>query len=125
MQLYTNDMKNTWKLLNDAMNRKIKENNFVSHFKCNDNEIYDKQEIANGFNDFFINIGPDLANNIVCQENNDVLQYMNVNSMFLHDVNKKEILNVIKSFGNKTSTDYNGMNMFILKKITDFIVDPL
>ena len=122
LPLYKNDMKNTWKLLNEAMNSKLKENNFVSHFKCNDNEIYDKQEMANGFNDFFVNIGPELANNI------DVLHYMNdrnVKSMFLHDVNKKEILNVINSFGYKTSTDYNGMNMFILKKITDFIVDPL
>ena len=34
------------------------------------------------------------------------------------------MLDVIKSFANKTSTDYNGMNMFILKKITNFIVDP-
>ena len=85
-------MKNTWKLLIEAMNRKMKENNFVSHFKCNDNVIYDKQEIANGFNDFFVNINPELENNIVCPENNDVLQYMNdrnVNSKFLHDVNKK------------------------------------
>ena len=129
LQLYKNDVKNTWKLLNEAINRKMKENNFVSYSKCNDNEIYDKREIANGFNDFFVNIGPELAKNIFCPENNDVLQYMKyrkyVNSMFLHDVNKKEILDVIKSFGNKTSTDYNGMNMFILKKMTDFIVDPL
>ena len=65
---------------------------------------------------FFVNIGPELANKIVIPENNDVLQYMNdrnVNSMFLHGVNKKEMLDVIKSFANKTSTDYNGMNMFI------------
>ena len=34
------------------------------------------------------------------------------------------MLDVIKSFANKTSTDYNGMNMLILKKITKFIVDP-
>ena len=34
------------------------------------------------------------------------------------------MLDVIKSFANKTSTDYNGMDMFILKKITNFIVDP-
>ena len=44
--------------------------------------------------------------------------------MFLHNVNKKEMMDVIKSFANKTSTDYNGMNMFILKKITNCIVDP-
>ena len=120
-------MKNTWKLLNEVINRKMKQRNFISHFNYNNNEIYDKQEIANGFNDFFVNIGPELANKIVIPENNDVLQYMNnrnVNSIFLHGVNKKEMLDVIKSFANKTSTDYNGMNMFILKKITNFIVDP-
>ena len=120
-------MRNTWKLLNEVMNRKMKQRNFISHFNYNNKEIYDKQEIANGFNDFFVNIGPDLANKIVIPENNDVLQFMNdrnVNSMFLHGVNKKEMLDVIKSFANKTSTDYNGMNMFILKKITNLIVDP-
>ena len=45
-------MKSTWKLLNEVMNRKMKERNFVSRFNYNDNEIYDKQDIANGFNDF-------------------------------------------------------------------------
>ena len=44
--------------------------------------------------------------------------------MFLNGINRKEILDVIKSFDNKTSTDYNGLNMFILKKITNFIVEP-
>ena len=105
-------MKNTWKLLNEVMKRKRKQRNFISHFNYNDKEIYDKQEIAYGFNDFFVNIGPELANKIVIPENNDVLQFMNdrnVNSMFLHGVNKKEMLDVIKSFANKTSTDYNGM----------------
>ena len=52
-------MKNTWKLLNGVMNRKMKEMNSVSNFHYNDKEIYDKQEIAYGFNDFFVNIGPD------------------------------------------------------------------
>ena len=78
-------MKNTWKLLNEVINRKMKQRNFISHFNYNNNEIYDKQGIANGFNDFFVNIGPELANKIVIPENNDVLQYMNdrnVNSMF-------------------------------------------
>ena len=41
LQLYSNDMKNTWKLLNEVMNRKMKERNFISHFNYNDNEIYD------------------------------------------------------------------------------------
>ena len=41
----------------------------------------------------------------------------------MHGVNRNEILNVIKSFANKTSTYYNGLNMFILKKITNFIVE--
>ena len=49
----------------------------------------------------------------------------NVNSMPLHGVNKKEMLDVIKSFANKTSTYYNGMNMFILKKIINLFIIPL
>ena len=47
-------MENALELLNEVMNRKMKERNFVSHSKCNDNEIYDNQEIANGFNDLLL-----------------------------------------------------------------------
>ena len=88
LQLYRNDMKNTWKLLNGVMNRKMKESNFVSHFNYNDEEIYDKQDIANGFNDFFVNIGPELANKIVSPENNDVLQYMNDSNVKVEGCNE-------------------------------------
>ena len=35
------------------------------------------------------------------------------------------MLDVIKTFANKTSTDYNGLNMFFLNTITNLNVDPL
>ena len=46
LQLYSYDMKNTWKLMNEVINRKMKQRNFISHFNYNNNEIYDKQEIC-------------------------------------------------------------------------------
>ena len=50
-------MKGTWK--NGTCT------SFPKFFKVNGTTISDKNEIADGFNNFFLNIGPTLANNIV------------------------------------------------------------
>ena len=69
------DMKNTWKLLNEVMNRKMKQRNFISHFNYNDKEIYDKQEIANGFNDFLLILAQNWQIKLLFQK---IMMYFNL-----------------------------------------------
>ena len=74
-----------------------------------------------------MNIGPELARNIVPPEHTDIYHYLDnpkTDSMFLFNVNKKEIIDIVNSFENKLSKDKDGFNMYILKKIVNQVVDP-
>ena len=57
-----------------------------------------KKDIANGFNDFFVNVGPNLAKDInIPNENTHVLDYLksqNSESTFLASVEESEVINV-------------------------------
>lgn len=55
-----NDMKGTWKIVNELLNNNNNVN-LPDTFKIGDNTVSDKQEIANSVNDYFVNLGPSLA----------------------------------------------------------------
>ena len=46
------------------MNKKKSSTEFPSHFELNGTNIANKQIIADEFNNLFVNVGPNLANNI-------------------------------------------------------------
>ena len=56
--------RDTWKLLNEILNRKKRKGKICSTFKADDREITDPVEISNKFCSYFSNIGPNLARNI-------------------------------------------------------------
>ena len=92
--------------------------------------MYDKLDIANTFNDFYINVGPKLANDIdVTNVNIDIdthLKDVNVcQSMYIKPTNEHEITQIINSFKNKSSEDINGISMKLIKQVKDLIVKPL
>ena len=60
---YKGNLKKSWILLKEVINRN-KTRDCSSKFLLNGECITDKLKIANGFNYYFINVGPNLANNI-------------------------------------------------------------
>jgi len=122
-----NDIKFTWKVLNTIIRKHKKSQTNCDTFKINNVEEKDKTKIANGFNEYFANIGPKLANNIPLVNSRtviaDVLGNLNVNCLFLKNVDKEEILNIVRKFKNKTSLDADNTNMEIIKKVITSIID--
>ena len=57
-------MKETWRILNALINKKQKGSEYPTQFNDNTNKVTGNENIANGFNKFFSNIGPALARNI-------------------------------------------------------------
>ena len=75
------------------LKRKNKDSGFPSHVVVNGKIISDDQNIANAFNDFFINIGPTLAEAIKKPENKSYTDYIKekINSKFQFEtVNAKK-----------------------------------
>ena len=77
-------------------------------------------DVVNSFNDFFVNIGPNLAEKIPVASSseawNDNLTDRDPSSMFLTAVDEKEIIDIVNNCKYKTSTDCNEMYMIIVKK---------
>ena len=67
---YKNDMKSSWGLIKDIVNRNKKKLPHQRKFPIgNDDSTTDKNIISNKFNDFFINVGPTLARVIPISKN--------------------------------------------------------
>ena len=95
----------------------------------NDKEICDKQDIANGLNNFFTNVGPNLAKQITLPKKDvSVFYYLGKElhkSMFLSPVDDQDIIRTVQNFKSKMSTDCNDLNMSMVKNIIAHIVKPL
>ena len=57
------DTKNTWKLINNVLNHKASKSQ-IQEIEVNDVTLQGPIEIAESINDFFVNIGPNLAKDI-------------------------------------------------------------
>ena len=79
------------------------------------------------FNNFFVNLGPNLANNVPqCNTNfYDYLQQSNSQSMFFAPSTKHEIIEVVKNMCNNKSKGFDFINCFVIKKVISQIAEPL
>ena len=111
LENHKNDIKGTWKILNSIIKKgNLTTSNYPEVF-INDGKYVksSKQDIANGFNDFFVNVGPKLAKNIAKHENVNIYNYLkdrNVNTMYLNPVDVNEVVNVVKNCKSKESTAF-------------------
>ncbi len=61
---FKNDIRGTWKTINGILNKTKRKRNFPLFFKDGNNIMYNNKTIANKFNTFFANFGPDLCKKI-------------------------------------------------------------
>ena len=61
---YMSDMKQTWTTINELLNKCNNNKYFPSYFIINGDKIDNKEDIANKFNYFFQNIGPNFSADI-------------------------------------------------------------
>jgi hypothetical protein len=121
------NMKQTWKAINNVLGRG-KQQITQSKFKDDlGNVLTDSTEIANKFNDFFVDIGPKLASKI---ENTGKRYYEYLgesvkNCMYMKPVVEIDILKIIEKFNQNKSAGHDDVGNFILKRVSPEIVKPL
>ena len=110
--------RNIWKAINEITSRKNSNSKYPTKIKlkCGDLTVNPK-EIANTLNDYFINIGPDLARNIEpsIKSYGDYMSGRSSNSFFLSPTDPSEIITVLKNFSSKKSTGPDNIPCKILK----------
>ena len=116
---YHNDIKKTWKTINSILNRDRKTSNFPSYIKFEGKKIIDNQEIVNSFNNYFANVGKNLASRISI-ENKSFETYLKQNIMTSFSfelIERNEVEKIIKGFEPKTSSGNDGLSLKLLKLI--------
>lgn len=122
------NIKETWKIINKLFNKKsTKNSSYPSEFKNNGSTISGNKNIAEHFNQFFVNIGPTLAKNIPkCNSNyKSFLGDRVEETVFLNPVTDDELLTIVHKYKSKASKGYDGIDMNLVKKIIPFILVPL
>ena len=87
----------------------------------------DPKLIANNFNDFFINVGPNLAKKFK-QETDDFCKFLKGSyndSMFLYNTNREEIIKEIDKMACKSSCGVDEISSKVVKYVAQYISAPL
>jgi Reverse transcriptase (RNA-dependent DNA polymerase) len=120
------NIRETWKVINRAMKNKPK-TDVPDHFIVNGVKVENKREIVNGFNDYFINIGAQLASSIPVSDTlfSDYLDSPNPHSFSLYPTDWREIVLIGGELNNKASFGCDLIPLSIVKSSISCIAEPM
>ena len=122
-----NNIKRTWQLLREALNKKPMHSKYEDAFLIGNTEVTNKKEIANGFNSFFANIGTTISD-AVPQPTNAFSDYLTDNcqtNFFMNPTDEHEIINVTKNLKSSTSEGVDNISMKVIKTTVHEVAVPL
>ena len=104
-----------WRTINELLNKPKKNTKLSQSFveTCSSNIIDDPQKIANHFNNYFTNVGLNLANKIKQNNNNSFVNYLKgsyQSNFFLNPVTENELEVELKKMKSNKSCGYDGIS---------------
>lgn len=119
------NLKRSWKIMKELIGMDTS-HKLQKEFIVNGVSMSDPLAIANEFNNYFVNIGPSLANNIppVSRQPTDYISHSPAHSLFFSPTVPSEINSVISHLKNSSGTN-DSIRPDILKAISDNIQEPL
>ena len=128
LELEKNDIRKTWKTINEIMNRNKHKQNLPDEFAIDDKLISDRTEISNRFNEFFSGIGMNLCKNIDMPTDisyKDFLTNPSKNCFAFQNIENKTIITVIDSLKPKNSIGHDKISCKLLKFVKHELANPL
>ena len=124
-----NNPKKTWSIINELTSKNQK-TSYIDEIKFDGNSVHDSCNIANTFNEYFSNIGPNLANEINTSEGNRCyLMYLNrqnENITFnLEEVNSRTVFFHLSNLSKSKATGLDGISARLLRECPDLISESL
>ena len=121
--LYKNDIKQTWFVINSTFSRN-KKCNASEQFIIDDKELKDLTVIANEFNKYFVNIGQSLAEKITPTLDINFYLKNRIDSQFSL-VDEEHIVGIFNRFKNKSSYGCDNISNKLFKYAKSFLIKPL
>ena len=111
------NIRSLWQIYGPIINpSKVKKSNKIEKIQVNNTSLTDKKDMANALNDYFVNIGPQLLNNI--GSSTDYRHYLKsnqANSFYMHPTVPSEILALISKLDIKKSPGDDEISGKLLK----------
>ena len=124
MELSKNDIFKTWKVLKDIIGLDGNKTKQKINILIDDKLVIDSLDIANGFKNCFVSVGPKLANNL--KSDIDPLSYVNYNiySIVVPEVSCIQIREVNNSLNN-SSPGHDELSTIIAKACMEGFIEPI
>jgi len=125
-EAYKHNSRQTWHTIKQIINK----NDTVpitDSFRNGNEELTDKYAIVEKFNEYFVNVGPTLANKIpiVPDTCTKYLSGTYKNSFYLDPTSADEITRVVMLMQPKTSAGYDNISVETIKSVITYIAEPL
>ena len=124
LDIHKTDIAKSWKIIKEIVGKNKNTSKSSLKFKINGTLTNDNHVICNSFNDYFVQVGPQLANTIVSHVNPLSYVKCNMNSIFLPYISEYEITQNINSLKN-SSAGWDLIPTIIAKRSIKFYIKPL
>ena len=118
------NIKSTWKVINNLLNKK-RQHLKIDSLEYEDKIISNKHDIANSFNNFFVDIGKKLQDSNVDAKQNSFKKYLktpNKKTIFLRPITKSEIITIVDNMKNNTSSSIDNIDFKVVKYVIPLII---
>lgn len=108
--------KKAWKIINNLLGRNSKDRT-VNELTINGNNTVVPDEIADGFNNYFTNIGENLADSMSNSEQNfaDYVKITNARFTSFETISVDKVINLLNGLSNSKATGIDNISIKILK----------
>ena len=123
-----NDLKGTWGIINDMLGRNSSGKSLPEIFMIDNTKVDNKVDIANAFNEYFMNIGEKLAGNIHYTGSLSFENYLKKskeNEFSFSQITEKQVETVIDNLSNKHSSGVDGISTNLLKECKTPLIPAL
>jgi len=123
-----NDIKKTWKLIKSVIQENNPKHDSIHELTINGQTVSDKSIMANKFNEYFGNIGNDLAKKIpkLSESYSDYINHIQpINSFFSKPTDSVEIIDIVQNLKSNKSPGFDDIHPSVVKSIIPLIAQPL
>ena len=123
-----NSSKQFWKTFGNILNKNKKRHKKIVNLNIDNTIVDDNQKITESFNDFFCQIGTNLASKFSNNENDQFKNYLNDpanQSLFLYKVKQFEIENAISNLKNSNSSGHDEITLKFVKLSSPILIPSL
>ena len=117
-----------WKTLSHILSKKKNRNTNINSIVIDQKQLTNQLDISEGLNQFFCNVGENLASLFNNTDENEFKKYLSQpanQSIYIHKILNKEITKQINQLDSKKSAGPDGFTAKFLKLSSPIIVNPL